>query len=189
MGKRNVRKLAFRPPLPRRAVVWFPQFEDSLALERIQRFRLSHDPLAEKLPPHLTLVFPFHANLSVTQLASHIKRSTTGWPALPASFRGVESVQGEFALLMCDLRREAIIELHNRLYRGVLRSFLRDDINYLPHITLGRSRITAEFDAMLADAELRFRDTWRATLRELSILTLADDGTITIEQTVALNIA
>ena len=189
MTRRNVRKLRFRPSLTRRAIVWFPQFTEPLATERIQHFRLVNDPLTHKLPAHLTLVFPFHANLSVTQLASHIKRVTAGWPALPASFRGVDSVQGEFILLMCSLRREAITELHDRLYRGVLKSFLRDDIVYQPHLTLARVSSPEQFDMLLADAELRFRDTWYATLRELTILRYGDDGTIIVEQTVPLNFA
>jgi 2'-5' RNA ligase len=187
MGKRNVRKLSFRPPLPRRAIVWFPQFDDPKHLARIEGFRVVHDPLGSKIASHVALVFPFHANLTVAQLASHIKHVTAGWPVLPASFHGVESVQGEFVLLMCDLRKDALTELHDRLYRGVLKAFLRDDIAYTPHITLARGRHHDEFEAKLAEAELYFRDSYRTTLRELSIVTLADDGTIVVEQTVSLN--
>ncbi len=187
MRRRNVRQLTFRPPLPRRAIVWFPQFSDATMGARIQRFRLDHDPLAASIAPHVSIVFPFHANLTVTQLASHIKHATAGWPALPATFRGVETVQGEFILLMCDLRRDAITELHDRLYQGVLRAFLRDDIVYQPHITIGRSRQTAEFEQKRAEAELRFRDTYPAILRELSIVTLNDDGTIDVNKTVSIS--
>jgi 2'-5' RNA ligase len=192
MGKRNVRKLTFRPPLPRRAIVWFPQFEDDKAAQRIANFRREHDPLADTIDSHLAVVFPFHANLTVAQLASHIKRSTFGWPVLPVTFRGVESVQSEFILLMCDLRKEAITELHDRLYRGVLKPFLREDISYTPHLTLARGRAgvggAASFEAKLAEAELYFRESYRATLRELSIITLVDDGTIVVEQTIPLDV-
>lgn len=189
MPKRNVRRLTFRPPLPRRAIVWFPTFSDEKFVQRLARFRQEHDPLANMIAPHVALVFPFHANLSVAQLASHIKRATFGWPALPVSFRGVESVQGEFILLMCDLRRDALTALHDRLYRGVLKPFLRDDIPYTPHITLGRSRDHNTFEDKLSLAELHFRDSAYATLRELAIVTLEDNGTIVVEQTVALNVA
>jgi 2'-5' RNA ligase len=189
MSKRNVRQLTFRPPLPRRAIMWFPAFNDEKFVQRLTRFRQEHDPLCDAIAPHVALVFPFHANLSVAQLASHIKRATQGWPALPVSFRGVESAQGEFILLMCDLRRDALTALHDQLYRGVLKPFLRDDIAYSPHITLGRSRDHKTFDAKLNEAELHFRDSVYATLRELAIVTLVDDGTIVVEQTVPLNVA
>jgi 2'-5' RNA ligase len=159
-------------------------------LARLQRFRLEHDPLGAKIEPHLALVFPFHANLTVPQLVSHIKRTTAGWPALPVTFHGVESVaspNGLFTLLMCELRNEAITELHDRLYQGVLAGFLRDDIEYRPHITLAQSNTNAAFEATLADAELRFRETYRATMRDLTIVTHASDGTISIDETVALS--
>ncbi len=189
MRKRYVRK-QFRPSLPKRAIVWFPKFESADHLGRIQRFRLEHDPLGAKIEPHLAVVFPFHANLTVAQLVSHIKRTTAGWPALPVTFRGVDSVaspNGLFTLLMCDLRNEAVTELHDRLYRGVLAGFLRDDIEYRPHITLAQSNTNAAFEVALADAELRFRETHRATMRDLTIITHAADGTISIDETVPLS--
>ncbi|MCA2997483.1 MAG: 2'-5' RNA ligase family protein [Burkholderiales bacterium] len=189
MRRRHLRK-QFRPSLPRRAIVWFPKFEAPEGLLRLQRYRLEHDPLGAKIAPHLAVVFPFHASLTVAQLVSHVKRATVGWPVLPVTFRGVESVaspRGLFTLLMCDLRHEAVTELHDRLYRGVLAGFLRDDIEYRPHITLAQSNTNAAFDAALADAELRFRDTYRATMRDLSIITHAADGTITIDKTVSLS--
>ncbi len=187
MRRRNVRQLTFRPPLPRRAIVWFPAFKDPLIQQRIQQFRSNHDPHAAAIAAHVSIVFPFHANLTVAQLASHIKHAAAGWPALPATFRGVETVQGEFVLLMCDLRRDAITELHDRLYRGVLQTFLRDDIVYQPHITIGRGRPASEFEQKRAEAELYFRDTYPATLRELSIVTFNDDGTIDVNKTVSIS--
>jgi 2'-5' RNA ligase len=189
MRHRYVRK-QFRPPLPRRSIVWFPNFDSPDSLVRIQRFRLEHDPLRAAIAPMLALVFPFHANLTVAQLASHIKRTTLGWPVLPVTFRGVESVvsaRGLFTLLMCDLRHEAITELHDRMYRGVLAGFLRDDIEYRPHITLAQSNTHSAFESTLADAELRFRETYRATMRELAIITHAADGTISVDETVPLS--
>ena len=188
MRNHYVRK-TFRPSLARRAIVWFPAFEEPIGLQRLQNFRLVHDPLGAKIAPHVAVVFPFHANLTVVQLASHIKRATVGWPVLPVTFRGVETVSspnGLFTILMCKLRAEAIIELHDRLYRGVLAGFLRDDIPFEPHITLAQSYNAPAFEAALADAELRFRETYRATMRELCIVTHAPDGTITLEETISL---
>jgi 2'-5' RNA ligase len=185
--RRNVKKLTLRPPLPRRAVVWFPAFENTEALPRIQRFREQHDPRAADIAPHLTLVFPFPTPLTVAQIASHIKHHTIGWPVLPVTFRGIMGAQGEFVFLTCDLRRDAVIEMHDRLYRGVLANFLRPDIAYEPHITL--ARVESDFERTLAEAELRFRETWRATLRELAIVTWSDDGTIIVDKTVPLNLA
>jgi hypothetical protein len=54
-----------RPPLPRYAVAWFPQFE---GIERIEAFRQRHDPAANLIAAHLSFVFAFptaHSQLQV----------------------------------------------------------------------------------------------------------------------------
>ena len=187
--KRNVRKLRFRPPLPRRAIVWFPTMP---ADSKIESFRARHDPLATTLPAHVTLVFPFPTNLTSTQWASHIKRIVGNWPQLPVSFRDIEAIQGEFTILMLREKCEAVIALHDKLYSGVLKAFLRTDMEYIPHITVGRvtgNPSAATFDAMHDAATCEIRGEWRAVMRELAIVTLHQDGTITIDKTIPLNFA
>jgi 2'-5' RNA ligase len=179
---------SFSPALPRRSIVWFPDFADAALLTRIDRFRRAHDPLHLKVAPHVALVFPFNANLSVAQVASHIKRTIAGWPHIPVTFHGTSSVANKFVLLMCELRSDALTELHNQLYRGVLKQFLRDDISYSPHITLGAAESSTATDAILAEAELIFRDTTEATLRALSILTQHENGRITVDETVTIDL-
>jgi len=186
--RRHSRKLNFRPPLPRRAIVWFPVFSDAAPTARIQRFRAEHDPQFTKIAPYVALVFPFHANMTLAQIASHVKRTLAGWPHIPVTFHGVESAADKFALLMCELRRDAVTRLHDKLYSGVLKQFLRDDIVYQPHITLGASDDDAHFNRIMADAELLFRDTSAATLRNLSILTYHADGRITVDETVTIKL-
>ena len=188
-GKRNVRKLALRPPLPRRAIVWFPPFSIDSPVES---FRRRHDPLADALPAHVTLVFPFPTNLTVTQIGSHIRRIVGNWPSLPVSFRDVEGIVDEFVVLMLRERVDAIIALHDKLYGGVLKTHLRDDIAYQPHVTLGRvagNPSHADFLAMQQIAAREVRGEWRCVLRELAIITLQPDGKISIDKTIPLNFA
>jgi 2'-5' RNA ligase len=188
-GRRNVRKLTLRPPLPRRAIVWFPPFPVDAPIEP---FRRRHDPLADSLPAHVTLVFPFPTNLTVTQIGSHIRRIVGNWPALPVTFRDIESIVDEFAVLMLRERSEAIIALHDKLYQGILKSHLRDDIAYLPHVTLGRvagNPSHAVFANMHDIAVREVRGEWQCVLRELAIVTLHQDGKISIDKTIPLNFA
>lgn len=188
-GKRNVRKLALRPPLPRRAIVWFPPFPVDSPIEP---FRRRHDPLADALPAHVTLVFPFPTNLTVTQIGSHIRRIVGNWPGLPVSFRDVEGIVDEFVVLMLRERAEAIIALHDKLYSGVLKPHLREDIAYQPHVTLGRvagNPSHADFPVMHEIAAREVRGEWRCVLRELAIITLQPDGKISIDKTIPLNFA
>ncbi len=185
--RRNVRKLALRPPLPRRGIVWFPQFEDMA----IDTFRHRHDPLAPQIDAHVALVFPFPCNLSVVQLASHARRIVAKWPHLPVVFRDVESLLDEFILLMARERNEALIALHDELYTGVLKNFLRKEMTYDPHITIARAGSREAFPSIFEEAELAFgrgrAREWRAILRELAVVTWHPDGKITVDQTVPLN--
>ena len=188
MPRRNVRKLALRPPLPRRGIVWFPRFPVDA---KIEVFRADHDPLAAKIPAHLTLVFPFACTLTSTQIASHTRRIIAKWPPLPVVFRDVEGLLDEFILLMARERADAITALHDELYTGVLRNFLRKEIAYEPHITIARARSRELFPAILAKAEMYFGSgrslEWRIVMRELSVVTWHTDGRITIDATVPLH--
>ncbi len=186
MPRRNVRKLNFRPPLPRRAVVWFPPFPLESGIES---FREKFDPLARDVPAHLTFIFPFPTPLSSVQIATHVKRVVSKWPALPVTFRDVEGLLDTFALLMVRERDAAVTHLHDKLYEGVLSPFLRSELIYTPHVTLGRSEEASDFPAMFDAATASFGRgrEWRCILRELAVLQHHEDGTITIDQKVSLN--
>ncbi len=185
MRRRNVRKLALRPPLPRRAVVWFPPFPIDA---NIEAFRTVHDPLAPVIAAHLHLVFPFACPLSALQLATHTRRVVAKWPPLPVTFRDIESVLDTFILLMVRDRAEAVVALHDALYTKGLKNNLRTDIAYTPHVTLARAPARETFPAMLEHAEqlLRGRE-WRMVMRELTVVTHHPDGTITRDHTVPLH--
>ena len=187
--KRNVRKLCLRPPLPRRAIVWFPPLPPD---NKIETFRALHDPLATQIPAHLTLVFPFPTNLTSTQWAAHIKRIVGNWPQLPVSFGDIESIQDEFTVLMVREKSAAVVALHDKLYSGVLKPFLRPEMDYRPHITLGRvtgNPSGASHGAMHDAACTELRGGWRAVMKTLAIISIHQDGTITIDKSVPLNFA
>lgn len=42
-----------------------------------------------------------------------------------------------------------IIELHDKLYSGILRSFLFRKVTYCPHLTVGRLQLQIDFDQAL----------------------------------------
>lgn len=187
--KRNVRKLRLRPPLPRRAIVWFPSLP---AGNPIEPFRALHDPLATRIRAHVTLVFPFPTLLTSTQIASHVKRIIGNWPPLPVSFRDVESIQEEFTILMMRDKSEAVIALHDKLYTGVLKPFLRAEMEYRPHITVGRvtGNPRGATHAVIHDAACKaLRIECPAIMKELAVVSLHQDGTISVDLSVPLNFA
>ncbi|MBL8518291.1 MAG: 2'-5' RNA ligase family protein [Betaproteobacteria bacterium] len=135
MKRIAIRKLV-KPP--RWGIVWFPEFSAQTA-QAIVNIRQSFDPLAGVLPPHLWLVFPFAAHLNATQLTAHIRRRTARWPQVPVVFSGIRNLKDEFVLLNARTGAASLVALHDRLYGGILAPYRRDDMDYLPHITLARS--------------------------------------------------
>lgn len=63
------------PDTVKRAIVILPRFE---GLDRIEQFRRRYDPLASRIAPHITLVFPFESDLSADQLCAHMQQVIQG---------------------------------------------------------------------------------------------------------------
>ncbi len=172
-----------RPLLPRHAVVWFPP---ATLTREVEAFRAAHDPLAPALPAHVTLVFPFESTLSAQQLAAHVKRVVARWPQLPVRLERAEVLLGQWVNLRVTLGRAAVVELHDRLYRGVLAPFLRHDVRYDPHLTVGRTDDAADSAALVAAARVTLAKPVEATLDLLSVCTLDGDARIVHRRDVAL---
>lgn len=63
-----------------------------------------------------------------------------------------------------------MIEMHDRLYRGPLAEFLRQEFDYAPHITLAQATAPDRFEALSAVATAVTRETYRDLLRTVSII-------------------
>lgn len=179
--RRKVR-LPPRPALPRRAVVAFP----AGLPPQLEAFRRQHDPLAAVLPAHVTFVFPFASSLGVVQVLAHVRRVAARWPVLPVTLQGVDAYAGEWVHVRVTRGREAIVELHDRLYRGALAPFLRREFGYEPHVTIGRAGDATACDAMLSQAAEVLARPLEAVIRSLAIVALPASGRAEIEREVGL---
>ena len=178
------RRVVSRPPLPRRAVVWFPP---QALCEDIERFRAAHDPLAAALRAHVTLVFPFASTLGGVQVAAHVRRALARWPVLPVRLEGLGHFHADWIYLRMTQGHAAVTALHDRLYRGALAPFLRRDLPYEPHLTIGRAHDASACEALLAAARAARLDRPReAVMRALTLVTLTDDGRVAPESEFAL---
>ena len=164
-----------RPPLPRFAVAWFPQFR---GIERVEAFRRRHDPMAAFVPAHLSLVFPFPTALTALQVRTHVQRVVSAWPPIPVTFRYPRIHSSEFVFLMASRGAASIVALHDRLYSRSLRHHLRRDIPYEPHITIARDPSFERLEAALEEAQDEFRDELADVIREVTLLEVARNGRI-----------
>lgn len=119
-------------------------------MDVIQGIREKYDPLANYIAPHITLVFPFESEQSTDELQEHLVHSLKGLQRFRILLSGVT---GDFreGYLFLNVKRgnDDIIDLHDRLYSGVLEPFLLRKATFCPHITVGRLEQQTEFDQAL----------------------------------------
>ena len=171
------------PPLPRFAVAWFPAFR---GLDRLEAFRARHDPMAEAIPAHLSLVFPFPTALSRLQVETHVQRIVSRWPPIPLAFRALRLEANEFLFLMAGRGAASVKGLHDKLYTRSLQQHLRRELPYEPHITLARHAELPRLEAALAEAETELAGEYADVMREVTLLAVSRTGRIARLKTFAL---
>jgi 2'-5' RNA ligase len=119
----------------------------------ITGFRAAHDRQASVLGPHFTLLFGC-AEVDETTYIGHVRTIASSTPAFAFHCRAAEPDADDntgYAYLVPELGRDAITTLHDALYTGPLAPFLREDIPFTPHITIGHGPDLAAV-ARLCDA-------------------------------------
>jgi 2'-5' RNA ligase len=175
-----------RPPLPRYAVAWFPEFD---GIERVEAFRQLHDPMAALIPAHVSLVFPFPSAHSRLQVQTHVQAIVRTWPRIPVTFRAVRMQSNEFVFLMASRGAAALTQLHDRLYTRSLQPHLRRELAYDPHITLARHAAFPTLEAAYDEARDAFGTEFTDLLRTVSLLSVGRDGKIERLKDIPLNTA
>jgi len=110
-------------------------------LARIEAIRRRHDPHHALIPAHVTLVFGFDAP-DAEAAAAHAEAIAAGQGAIALRLSAYLAVRDasdrqSHVFLVPDQGRAEIEELHDRLYSGPLAGQLRQDIPFIPHVTVG----------------------------------------------------
>lgn len=113
------------------AVVHYPR----LGSPGLDEFRRKHDPFAELIPEHITLVFPIPTPLET--LRTHAHSVTRTFEPFEVHIEGLSRTWDHWLYLEIQEGREEIVELHDRLYSGPLKEFLRTDLPFEPHVGIG----------------------------------------------------
>lgn len=100
-----------RPTDQPRAIVVFPSLDD---LQPILPFRRRWDPLAELVPPHLTLVFPFNDPIAPVELRAHVAEVVRDFEPFAVRLSGVTGSEGEYLFLNVKQGNDTLIALHDR---------------------------------------------------------------------------
>jgi 2'-5' RNA ligase len=162
--------------VPHIAVVAYPVFDET-DLAWIESIRARYDPQADRIAPHFTLVFPVDASAGILdELAAVAGRHAAIRFVLRSAIATPDLVRGgAHVFLVPDEGRDAIACLHDDLYAGTLRTHLREDGPFVPHIT-----VAAQQDLRWCEAYAeRLNDTLRpmhATIESLSVVAVDPGG-------------
>lgn len=118
-----------------RAIHIFPDWGPNAGLEA---FRWAYDPLGDIILPHITLVFPFASDLQDAVLTAHAREVAASFGPFRISMGRAESHAPDYIWLPIRLGAEVVHALHEALYKRPLAGFRNQEVNYQPHVTIGR---------------------------------------------------
>ena len=107
----------------------------------LETFRQINDPNASKITAHFTLAFAV-SGLPVESLCNHVASVSRREPSIEFTCRHVmvghdHAKPLSYVFLVPDEGLSAVNLLRQRLHVGPLRDYLKPEIPYIPHITLG----------------------------------------------------
>ena len=121
-----------------RDILIFPKFDN---IDKIQKIREKNDRLYDKIMPHITIVFPFLSEMSNSEISLRLENLVSNFGKFKVDCRGVSLSNDNYIFLNCTEGEGEghIVKLHDEIYSKIFPLYLREDIPYIPHITLGQS--------------------------------------------------
>ncbi|KAA0773630.1 2'-5' RNA ligase family protein [Bacillus sp. BB51/4] len=160
-------------------------FLNEMSINEIEDIRKKHDPLFGLIPPHITVIFPFESSISNDELKLHILKLSKGIQEIEIKFANQITDEGEYLFLRVEEGKKQIEELHDMLYTGPLIKFLKEDIPYIPHVTVGRKE-SAELAAEVAKDIHSLPEKLQCVIDKISVERIGEGGESIIEFEVPL---
>ena len=166
-----------------RAIHIFPEFENMHLIEEVRK---KFDPLCGLVPPHITLVFPFESEIPTSRLEQHVRDTLVGVCPFPIQLKGITATLDNHLFLNVKKGNDNIVELHDRLYSGLLSGFMNRRYTYTPHLTVGRFNDETELRTALDDTE-SFEACFDIVVTKVASEIIESNGDSTIEFIVSLS--
>jgi 2'-5' RNA ligase len=141
-------------------VLAFPELHKE-DFDTIQSFRKEHDALYSIVEPHFTLVFPI-VDIPTDEFIREITEKANSFHSIEIKIREAiihkdELTDQYLAFLVPDEGYDNLVRLHDMLYSEKLKSNLRYDIPYVPHITIGKAKEKIQVERMVDKWNTRHR--------------------------------
>lgn len=136
--------------MKKRSIIIFPKLND---IEIIEEIRSKYDPLYTCIKPHITLVFPFESDISTEELKKHMIEILNDINQFKIRLRGITGTSDYYLFLNIKEGNDKIIEIHDKLYTGILNKFLYKKLTYFPHLTVGKLDDISNFKSAFIETE------------------------------------
>ena len=148
------------------ALVHYPNIDN----RQINRFRKKYDPQFNMIAPHVTIMFPVPESVGEDNLVYHIENVLCNWQPFSIHLQDVQLSSDDYLYLVLQNGREAVIRLHNEIYTGVLVDFLRKDIPFIPHLTLGVLNQNSKISSLALEEARQLRIDQRCEFEKLHLV-------------------
>lgn len=171
----------------KRCIMVFPKFENGNIIDDI---REKYDPLANHVRPHITLVFPFDSDIATDDLREHISSVVSGIAPFELVLNGITAVNsfGKYLFLNIAKGENEIIELHKRLYTGILENHFPEWLKgnaFLPHMTIGNFDNDSDFEKAVNETK-NIVDSFKTIVNEVSVEIIDENEDSIIELIISL---
>jgi 2'-5' RNA ligase len=132
------------------ALVHYPNVDT----KDINQLRMKYDPQVELIGPHITLMFPVSESIGEENLVHHLENVLNSWQSFPIHLQRFQISSDDHLFLLLQEGNANIIRLHGEIYTGILADYRREDIPFIPHLTLGvLNKDSNEHDRVLIEAK------------------------------------
>ena len=153
------------------ALVHYPKLDTRL----IDQLRQKYDPQFGLIDPHITVMFPVRDSIDGHQLVSHLENVLSDCRAFPIRLQGLQRSWDDCLFLLVREGGSEIVRLHNRVYSGTLADYKNNDIEFVPHLTLGAFGKDAERYAQALSAAKALALDYRCLLDRLNLVKINDE--------------
>ena len=114
-------------------LVHFPDIDFS----KINQLRKMYDPTYRLIDPHITIMFPLPTSVSEPDLIQHLTIVLKTVTPFSIHMAGFIKSWDHWLFLTLKEGNSEVIQLYDQIYSGILSSYKRSHISFIPHIGLG----------------------------------------------------
>ena len=155
------------------AVVHYPNVDT----RHINRLRKKYDPQFNLIEPHITLMFPVPESVGEEKLVHHLHTLLSGLEPFRITLRGLRKSWDQYLFLSVQEGENKLIDLHDKIYTGTVADYRKEEIPFVPHVTLGSFAENVNECADAFEEANRLNLDYECVLDKLDLLKINDKRT------------